>query len=328
MLDLILSSGQKILNEGFITRTEALHLTQAKGADIFVLAGMASKIREKFTGNHIDLCSIINAKSGNCSQDCKFCTQSSFHTCNIDTYPLLDEEIIVNQAHQMEQAGAHRFDIVISAQGVSEQDCEFLQILDIIRRIRIETGLQLCASLGILTESAAYMLKEAGISRYNHNLETAEDYFPRIVTTHSYQDRVKTVGFVKKAGMEVCSGGIIGLGESWIHRIDLAYALNDLKVDVIPINILNPVRGIRLDSEKPLHPLEIIKTIAIFRYILPRSIIRFAGGREVNLRDLQSLGLVAGLNGMLIGNYLTTKGRGIREDLQMIEDLGFSHHKK
>ena len=324
MFNRILSIGQKVLNGGLISRTEALDLSQATGADIYLLAGIASKIREQYTGNKIDLCSIINGKSGNCSEDCKFCSQSVFHPCAIDTYPLLDEEKIIEYAHCVEQSGTRRFAIVTSGRGVTEHDPDLISILRTIRRLSNETTLQLCTSLGELTEEAALMLREAGVSRYHHNLETSEDFFPHIVTTHTYQDRIRTIQSVRTAGMEICSGGIIGLGESMEQRIDLAYALRDLTVDSVPINILHAVPGTPLEDEPPLPPLEIIKTIALFRFILPKAGIRSAGGREKLLRDLQSIGLMAGLNGMMVGNYLTTDGRGIGKDLDMLKDMGYS----
>lgn len=324
MFDLILSAGQKILQGGSLTKNEAMQLAQATGADVYVLAGMASKIREQYTGNKVDICSIINGKSGNCTEDCRFCAQSSFHDCAIETYPLLDEETMVKRARAMEQSGAHRFSLVISGPGVTEDDPDFPAILRIIRRLNQDTRLQLCASLGKLTKNAAGMLKEAGLSRYHHNLETSKDFFPQIVTTHTYDDRVQTLRYAKMAGLETCSGGIIGLGESREQRIDLAFALRDLQVDSVPLNILNAVPGIPLEDEPPLPPHEIIKTIALFRFILPRAGIRYAGGREKHLRDLQATGLMAGLNGIMVGNYLTTTGRSTAEDLQMIDDMGFS----
>ncbi len=324
MIDYILSTGKKVLNGGVITRSEALNLSQATGADIFLLAGLASKIREQYTGNRIDLCSIINAKSGNCSEDCKFCSQSVFHTCAIDTYPLRDEEKILEFAHSVQQSGTRRFAIVTSGRGVTGHDPDLISILRIIRRLSQETNLQLCASLGELTEEAALMLREAGVSRYHHNLETSEVFFPHIVTTHTYQDRIRTVHCARTAGMEICCGGIIGLGESMEQRIDLAYALRDLNVDSVPINMFHAVPGTPLEDEPRLSPLEIIRTIALFRFILPRTGIRSAGGREKLLRDLQSIGLMAGLNGMMVGNYLTTDGRGIAEDLDMLKDMGYS----
>jgi len=323
MFDRILSAGQKVLNGGFITRTEALDLAHTTGAEIYILAALASKIREQYTGNRIDLCSIINGKSGNCSEDCKFCSQSAFSTCTIDTYPLLDEEKIIQFAKDMERAGAHRFAIVTSGRGVTERDPDLIDIIPIIRRLKAETNLRLCISLGEVTEAAAIMLKNAGISRYHHNLETSEDYFPHIVTTHTFQDRIKTIQYARAAGMEICSGGIIGLGETMEQRIDLAYALQDLNVDSVPINILDTIPGTPLEDEPPLPPLEIIKTFALFRFILPHVEIRSAGGREKLLRDMQSIGFMAGLNGMMVGNYLTTNGREIRNDLDLIQDMGY-----
>ncbi len=324
MLDRIHSAGQKVLNGGVITRTEALDLAQATGADIYVLAALASKIREQYTGNRIDLCSIINGKSGNCSEDCKFCSQSAFSTCAIDTYPLLDEEKIIQYAHDMERAGAHRFAIVTSGRGVTECDPVLIAIIPIIRRLKAETTLKLCVSLGEIDEAAARMLKNAGISRYHHNLETSEDFFPNIVTTHTFQDRIQTVKYARAAGMEICSGGIIGLGETMEQRIDLAYSLHDLNVHSVPINILDAIPGTPLEDEPPLPSLEIIKTFALFRFILPHAEIRSAGGREKLLRNMQSIGLMAGLNGMMVGNYLTTNGREIQDDLNLIKDMGFS----
>jgi len=324
MLDRILSTGLKVLNGGSITRTEALDLAQATGADIYILAALASKIREQYTGSRIDLCSIINGKSGNCSENCKFCSQSAFSTCTIETYPLLDEEKIIQYAHTMERSGAHRFAIVTSGRGVTEQDPDLISIIPIIRRLKAETNLKLCVSLGEVTEAAAKLLKNAGISRYHHNLETSEEFFPHIVTTHTYQDRIKTIQCAREAGMEICSGGIIGLGETMNQRIDLAYALHDLGVDSVPINILNAIPGTPLGDEPPLSPLEIIKTFALFRFILPHTEIRSAGGREKHLHDLQSIGLIAGLNGMMVGNYLTTNGREIFDDLKLANDMGYS----
>lgn len=324
MFEQILSAGRKVLNGGLITRTEALQLSQATGADIYTLAALASKIREQYTGNRIDLCSIINGKSGNCSQDCKFCSQSIGHSCAIDTYPLLDEKKILEYAHSVEKAGTHRFAIVISGKGVTEHDPDLISISKIIQRLKSETSLSICVSLGDLTYNAALMLKSAGVYRYHHNLETSEEFFPHIVTTHTYQDRIKTIQCARKAGLEICSGGIIGLGESMGQRIDLAFALRDLKVDSVPVNILHAVPGTPLENELPLSPLEIVKSIALFRFILPKTNIRSAGGREKQLRDMQSVGLMAGLNGMMIGNYLTTDGRNISEDLSLLKNMGYS----
>lgn len=322
MMSLILEVGTRILEGGELTREEALELSKAKGSDIQLLSVLASKIREKFVGDKIDLCSIISARTGKCSEDCAFCAQSAHHHTNVKQHDFLDIDAIVNRAKAMEKAGAHHFDIVISGLGVKEEDEDFARILQAFTRIKAETKLEMCACLGTLTEGAARKLKAVGVTRYNHNLETAESFFPEIVTTHSYAERVNTIRIVKAIGLEVCCGGIIGLGETQEQRLEFAFTLKELDVDAVPINVLNPVKGTRLETKQPLEPMEVLKNFALFRLILPRKNIRYAGGREVNLRDLQALGLMAGVNGMLVGNYLTTSGREVDEDLQMIKDLG------
>jgi biotin synthase len=324
MMKLILEVGNRILEGGKITEDEALQLSGVKGGDIQLLSALAGKIRGKYVGNKVDLCSIISARTGKCSEDCAFCAQSSHHQTTIKQHAFLNIEAIVDKAKEMEKAGAHHFDIVISGLGVRENDADFALILEAFTRLRAETKLELCACLGTLTEGAAKKLKEVGVTRYNHNLETAQSFFPEIVTTHSYEARVKTIKIVKAIGMEVCCGGIIGLGETQEQRLEFAFALRELDVDAVPINVLNPIKGTRLEARQPLEPLEVLKNFALFRFILPGKNIRYAGGREANLRDLQALGLMSGINGMLIGNYLTTSGREVEEDLQMIKDLGLN----
>jgi len=314
--------GNKILAGQVITREEALALTKLEGADILVLGSMAAKIRERFAGNRVDLCSIINARSGACSEDCKFCAQSTRHLTGAPVFPLIDEDRIVERAKEMEKAGAHHFDIVTAGLGVGENDPDFARILRAFTRIKKETNLELCACLGTLTEGAARKLVEAGVKRYNHNLETAESFFARVVTSHTYAQRVETIKIAKAAGMEVCCGGIIGMGETPAQRVELAFALKDLDVDAVPVNVLNPIPGTPMEGRPVLEPMEVLKTFAIFRFILPDKNIRYAGGRERAMGDLQALGLMAGINGMLVGNYLTTAGRDIDEDLKMIRDLG------
>lgn len=315
--------GQKVLNGGRLSGDEALSLTDVSGSDTILLVAYANKVREKFTGNQVDLCSIINARSGNCTEDCAFCVQSAHHGSPGPVFDLIDEEVILSRAREMKDAGAHRFDIVTSGLGAHEDDPGFRAILRAVCRIREETGLKMCACLGTLTPRAAELLAEAGVTRYNHNLETAESFFPSVVTTHTYADRVETVRRAKAARMEVCCGGILGLGESPAQRVELAFALRDLAVDAVPLNILNPRPGTPLGGRSLMPPMEILKYIAIFRLILPDKNLRAAGGREVNLRDLQALALLAGLNGMLVGNYLTTAGRDPGTDNQMVTDLGF-----
>lgn len=322
--EFIYSMGKKVLEGGELSQKEALQLMQVKGTDIPLLASMANKVREKYTGNQVDLCSIVNARSGSCTEDCAFCAQSAHHEVKLKIYPLMPVEEIVTAAKVAEKAGAHRFCIVTAGKGMNE-DKDFPNILKAIERIGRETGLKRCCSLGTLNMEQALALKKAGITRYHHNLETSSSFFPNICTTHTFEERVQTVKIVKEAGLESCCGGIIGLGESPEQRVELAFTLKELKVDSVPVNVLSPVPGTRLANALPLDPMEIIKTIAVFRLILPKAIIRYAGGRELNLRELQSYGLLSGVNGMLVGNYLTCKGRNAEEDLMMLKDLGLNY---
>jgi len=317
--------GEKILGGGEISYDEALTLEKIRGADLYFLSAYAAKIREVFNGDRVDLCTIVSARTGGCRENCAFCAQSAHHNSGIRTEINLDEEDILARARAVEEAGIQHFDIVTSGKGYNIHDPEFQKILQIFRRLGKETGLRLCACLGVIGGVEAQALKEAGVSRYNHNLETAESFFSQIVTTHTYQDRETTVKTVKRAGMEVCCGGIIGMGETFSQRVEFAFALKRLGVDTVPVNVLNPIPGTPLEGTEPLAPLEIIKSMAMFRLVMPDRIIRFAGGREVNLRSLQALGLVAGINGMLVGNYLTTRGQGLEADLAMLGDLGLKY---
>lgn len=321
----ILTIGQRILNGGSITREEAEALGKSKESDIFLLCSFANRMREKFNGNNVDLCSVINAKSGRCPEDCAFCSQSAHHHTNAKCYPLIDEDKIVETAIKREKAGAKHCDICTSGLGYTGEEKNFKIIINAFKRMKASTNLKLCACLGTLTIDAANQLAEAGVERYNHNLETARSFFPKIVSTHGYDERIDTIRYAKKAGMEVCSGMIIGLGETMEQRIEHAFLLKELDVDAVPVNVLNPVKGTRLENAKPLSPLEIIKTFALMRFILPHKNIRFAGGREKNLKNLQALGFVAGINGMLIGDYLTTEGQEVNKDFQMLQDLNLTY---
>jgi len=232
----------------------------------------------------------------------------------------LDEASIIERALQMETEGAKRYALVTSGRGISEED--FVKTLGIYRRLARETNLKLCASLGIISKDMARRLKETGVTTYHHNLETSESYFPHICTTHSYQDRINTINVCQAAGLDICSGGIISLGETMDQRLEMAFALRELRVQSIPINILSPIVGTPLEHQRVLPPLEILQTIAIYRFILPEARLRFAGGREKSLRDLQAMGYLAGINATLVGSYLTTSGRTVAEDIQMVLDMG------
>lgn len=319
--DLIFTLGKQVLEGKKISFDEAIALAEIEESDIPILLAVANKVRDKFTGNTVDTCQIVNARSGGCSENCKFCAQSAHHETQLDKYPLLSEEEILAAAKKAEATGAYRFCVVTAGRGM-EGDPDFDRIVKAIKRIGRETSLHRCCSLGTLQTEHVTALKDAGITRYHHNLETSGSYFPSICTTHSFAERVETIKRVKNAGLQVCSGGIIGIGESWRQRIEMAFTLRELDVDSVPINVLNPLPGTELAGQSPLSPLEILQTFAIYRMILPDKIIRYAGGREHNLGELVPLGFIAGINGMLIGNYLTTKGRGATADFATVAALG------
>jgi biotin synthetase len=319
-VDVINRLEEKVLAGQEVTREEARELGELDGPDLYQLFAAASRIRDLRAGTKVDLCSIVNAKSGACSENCKFCAQSAHHQTEIDIYDLLDEESILERALQMEAEGAKRYSLVTSGRGIREGD--FVKVLGIYRRLARETNLKLCASLGIITEDMARRLKETGVTTYHHNLETAASYFPQICTTHSYQDRINTIKACRAAGLAICSGGIISMGESMAQRLEMAFALRELNVQSVPLNILSPIAGTPLEKQNVLPPLEILQTIAIYRFILPEASLRFAAGRENALRNLQAMGYLAGINATLVGSYLTTSGRTVAEDIQMILDMG------
>lgn len=286
------------------------------------LFGLTNSVRTKFRKNIINLCAITNAKSGNCSQDCAFCSQSLHHNTEILTYPLISEDEIIQRARKAVEMKASRFCVVISGRGIESED-EIKIICNAFLKIKHEfPKLSLDASLGFISHEQAENLKASGLIRYNHNLETSESFFKNICSTHTYNDRLAMVKMLKSIGLEVCCGGIFGLGESPIQRVELAFALRQLNVNCIPINFLQPIDGTRLAGNVSLSPLELLKTVAIYRLILPTKEIRICGGRQSNLRSLQSLIFIAGADAIIIGDYLTTKGSLPDEDLKMIEDLG------
>jgi biotin synthase len=313
---------EAVLAGNSISYEEALSLTEAPEVEVPYLAAVANEVREKFVGGIIESCALSNIKSGNCSEDCKFCVQSAHYKTNSPVYAQIRVEEIFEQAKAAEAMGATEFCMVSSGWGATSER-EFEVVLEAVRRISKETKLFVDCSLGFLTPEQMKKLKEAGLYRNNHNLEASKNYFDKVCTTHTYQDRVNHVQMVQHYGIHPCSGGILGMGESPKDRIDLAFALKSLNAHCVPINILNPRPGTPLAHVPPLKPLEIIKTIAIFRLILPKSTLKIAGGREVNLRDLQAMAMQAGANGLILGNYLTTMGRNSLQDIQMLEDLGF-----
>lgn len=316
-----MEAGQQVLAGEPITIEQAVTLSQMPDKDLPFLLAMADKIRQQYMGDEVDLCTIVNGRSGKCTENCSFCAQSMHHQAAISVYPLLTEDELVAAAKVAEENGSYRFSIVTSGRG-AENDKDFDKIVRALARIQSETKLKVCASLGTLSVENAQALKEAGVSRYHHNMETSRSYFGEICTTHSYDDRSATIAAAHQAGLEVCSGGILGMGESMQQRLEMAFELRDLQVHSVPLNILNPIMGTAMASQAPLEALDILRTFALFKFILPKQGLRTAGGREVNLRDLQSMGLMSGLSGMLIGGYLTTGGRDTSTDLKMILDMG------
>ena len=313
--------GEKVLQGKALSFDEAFELTSLPDSHVPLLLGLANLVREKFTGNQVDTCEIINARSGGCSENCVFCAQSAHHQTNAPRYALLAQEEIVTAAKEAEANGASRFCIVTAGCG-SKNDRDFPSILKAIETIGQETSIDRCCSLGILEPEHVEALKKAGITRYHHNLEGSRSFFPNICTTHTYDERVAIVRNVKATGLQTCVGGLFGLGETWRQRIELAFELKELDVDSIPMNILNPVAGTPLANTPVMKPWDILKLFAIYRLILPTKILRFAGGRERALGELLPLGFVAGINGMLIGNYLTTEGQKPAATLHTVRQLG------
>ncbi|MBI5144235.1 MAG: biotin synthase BioB [Candidatus Omnitrophica bacterium] len=279
----------------------------------------ANRIRQKEAGPDLELCSIMNAKSGMCNEDCRFCAQSSRHSTGISIYPLKKKDEMVEAARRAKEIGAKRFDIVTSGNTLTKN--EIARIVEAVSEITSKIGIDMCASLGKLDEKSLAALKVAGVSRYHHNIETSPNYYPRIATTHSFEERLETIRAAKRVGLEVCSGGIIGMGETWDDRIDMALILKELEVDSVPINILVPIKGTPLERLEPLSCIDAIKTIAVFRITLKDRIIKIAAGRESILKDFQGLAFMAGANGMLIGGYLTIKGRPVKDDLVLVEEI-------
>jgi len=285
------------------------------------LVDRAHTLQQERSGSKVDLCAIVNARSGSCEQDCAFCSQSAHASSEIDIHSMKDAPEIVEHARRAEAAGAHRFCIVTSGGSLSPQDFE--TALNAIESIAMDTQLSRCASLGALTEERARRLADSGLDRYHHNLETARSFYPEICTTQSYDSRIQTVMHLRSAGVELCSGGILGLGESPEQRIEFAADLQRVAPDSVPINFLSPRPGTALEGRPQMQPKEAIRYLAIFRMMLPDSIIRLAGGRCETLGGDQELALRAGIDGLLIGDYLTTFGPQVTEDKRLLERLGF-----
>jgi biotin synthase len=302
-----------------IDKELAFRLSSLKGNSVYELLKLSNRARVDNKGNRIDLCSIVNAKSGGCSEDCHFCAQSSHSKTKADAYPLFTKKKLLEAAVAAKRHGVKRFCIVTSGKRPSEK--ELNDICSFVFELR-GLGLLPCATLGLLDITDLRKLKTAGLHRYHHNLETSEEYFSEICSTHTYWDKIRTIQAAKSLGLSVCSGGIFGLGETWEDRIEMAYAIKELGVDSVPINFLTPVSGTPFGNNKMLTPSEALKIIAIYRLILPDRGIRICGGREKTLKEHNSLIFSAGADGLLLGNYLTSSGRNPDDDLRMISDLG------
>lgn len=306
-----------------ITIQEAMELTKLKGSKLMELFSVANEIREKYCGNYLDACTITNAKSGLCSENCKFCAQSAFYNTGIETYDLKNNDILLEEYENAVEIGSSKFGLVTSGRGIKKGTKDFDSIKEFIKEAKSKgKEVKLCVSIGLLDKEELLELKELGLTRIHSNLQTSINAYKSLVAdTHKVEDRMETIKLAKNIGLDVCSGGIIGLGESWQDRIEMAFTLKELQVDTIPINILTPIKGTPLENKESLPMDEILKTIAIYRIIHKDKGIKIAAGREGRLKDFMGLAFMSGANGMLVGGYLTTRGRGKDEDIKFINDI-------
>ena len=311
----------RILGGQCPTRAECLEVLRTGNEHLLDLVSAASRIRRYYFGNTVRLQMLLNAKSGACLEDCHYCSQSSVSTADIERYALVSPTEMLKGARRAAQAKAQRYCIVIS--GRSPLDREIQEISQAVQQIKEEMPIQVCCSLGLLSKEQAVQLKTAGVDRINHNLNTSEAYHESICTTHTFQDRLATLQHAKAAGLELCSGGIVGMGESDDDLVDLGFALRELNPDSIPLNMLHPVAGTPLESQNDLTPQRCLKILCMFRFLHPQREIRAAGGRERNLRSLQPLALYVA-DSLFVDGYLTTPGQPAPEVWNMIEDLGLT----
>ena len=315
---------ERVLKGGQITFDEAMKLIQIdnESEDLQVLLAAARDITFHHNSDEPGLCSLLNAKSNMCGEDCGFCSQSVRFETQADTYKLMPVDEVVNAAKTFEKKGTQNFCIVTSGGELSED--EFERVLEMYKRLNAETNMSLDGSLGFLTPERVKKLKEVGLRRFNNNLQSSREFYPEIVSTHTYDKRIESLKFLQEGGVEICSGGILGMGETQEDRVKLAFELIPYKPYCLPMNILDPRPGTPLDKAEKQDPMEMIKTIAVFRFIHPKSNIKLAGGREVNLGDFyQEIALKAGANGLIVGGYLTTDGNPMKEDFKMLERAGF-----
>jgi biotin synthase len=321
MRNFLHSVEREALNGSGIGFDDAILVLEIPREWVFDLFGVTERVKKKYIGDRVRLCSIVNAKSGMCSEDCSFCSQSRVSRSKVERYPLLEAREIIERAKDAKEAGAKEFSIVTSGQGLRKRE-EIKEIGAAIEAISGKLGLETCVSVGIVPRETIEYFKARGLTSFHHNLETSRTFFPSVCTTHDYEEDVETVREAKKAGLWVCCGGIFGLGESNCDRVELAMTLRELDVDAIPLNFLNPIPGTPVEGKNELDPFTCLKIIAMMRLVHPTKDIIVCGGREVNLRDLQCLIFPAGASGTMLGNYLTTRGRPQEDDIRMMEDLG------
>ncbi|RYL94797.1 biotin synthase BioB [Sporolactobacillus sp. THM7-4] len=311
---------RQVLNGHECTRDEAREILNEKDGNLLALINGAYVIRSHYYGNKVKLNMIINAKSGRCPENCAYCSQSIYADTDIDNYSLVDQETIVEGARRAKEGRIGTYCIVMSGRKASNR--EIRAVSAAVKQIKQEMSIKICACLGLIDKKQAEALKEAGVDRYNHNLNTSERYYDQVATTHHYSDRVRTIEAVKEVGISPCAGGICGMGETEDDLLDMAFACRSLDSDSIPVNFLNPIPGTRFADKDELTPNKCLKILSMFRFVNPKKEIRIAGGREYNLRSMQCLGLYVA-NSIFVDGYLTTGGQGENKDIQMINDLGF-----
>ena len=311
---------ERVLDGGSISRSEALAILDSHDDELLDLVAAAFNLRHKYFGKTVQLYFLMNAKSGLCPEDCHYCSQSKISDAPIPKYSILNREKLLDGARLAAERQSKTYCIVISGRAPNEREIKAIET--IVPEIKQQYGLNICACLGLLTESQAQRLAAAGVDKVNHNLNTSQDYYKEICTTHTFEDRLETLKNVRKAGLQLCSGGIIGMGESRKDIVDMAFSLRELSVESIPLNFLHAIDGTPMQHKEYLTPRDCIRALAMVRFVNPSSELRIAGGRERHLRSLQPLGLYIA-NSLFVGDYLTTQGQAPSEDYQMIQDLGF-----
>ena len=307
----------KVLHNRLLTKEEAMQLVDAPLEE---LCKAANEIREHFCGNAFDICTIINGKSGKCSENCKYCAQSAFYNTNVESYPLLSTEKIVEQAKYNDDRGVLRYSIVTSGKRLSSEEVD--QVCEMVKSIHAQTNISVCGSFGLLDEEQFRKLKAAGLTRVHNNLETSESNFENVCTTHTFKDKVEAIKAAKRAGLNVCSGGIMGLGETMEDRIDMVLAIRELGVRSIPVNMLNPIPGTPYENNPRLTNEDMRRIVAIYRFLVPNASIRLAGGRGL-LPDKGRTCFLSGANAAISGDMLTTQGITIETDMKLIQELGY-----